>query len=161
MKYGLIWQLRLNWHYFAIIIAVVIGINAGIISAWFQNSWFDYTAMILALSRCIDADFLAGSDGAMGFCIGTSVGYRLREGNKYGIQLTPLRILYVLDTIIQGRFDQLWQVIQASHFTGSCLGDYSDGNYCTDDAVKYAGSNAFRLYSYCTGERTKNVLGRL
>ena len=34
---------------FAIIIAVVIGINAGIISAWFQNSWFDYTAMILAL----------------------------------------------------------------------------------------------------------------
>ena len=34
---------------FAIIIAVVVGINAGIISAWFQNSWFDYTAMILAL----------------------------------------------------------------------------------------------------------------
>ncbi len=33
----------------AIIIAVVIGVNAGIISAWFQNSWFDYTAMILAL----------------------------------------------------------------------------------------------------------------
>ena len=34
---------------FAIIIAVVIGVNAGIISAWFQNSWFDYIAMILAL----------------------------------------------------------------------------------------------------------------
>ena len=34
---------------FAIVIAVIIGINAGIISAWFQNSWFDYTAMILAL----------------------------------------------------------------------------------------------------------------
>src|SRR4051812_21975128 len=34
---------------FAIIIAVIIGINAGIISAWFQNSWFDYTAMVFAL----------------------------------------------------------------------------------------------------------------
>ncbi|MCG6171682.1 peptide ABC transporter permease, partial [Anoxybacillus sp. LAT_11] len=33
----------------AMIIAVVIGVNAGIISAWFQNSWFDYIAMVLAL----------------------------------------------------------------------------------------------------------------
>src|SRR5699024_2708040 len=35
--------------FFAIVVAVIIGINAGIISAWFQNSWFDYIAMILAL----------------------------------------------------------------------------------------------------------------
>lgn len=28
---------------FAMIIAVITGVNAGIISAWFQNSWFDYT----------------------------------------------------------------------------------------------------------------------
>src|SRR5690625_700700 len=34
---------------FAMIVAIVIGINAGIISAWLQNSWFDYTAMVLAL----------------------------------------------------------------------------------------------------------------
>ncbi len=34
---------------FAILIAIIVGVNAGIISAWFQNSWFDYTAMILAL----------------------------------------------------------------------------------------------------------------
>ena len=33
----------------AMMIAVVIGVNAGIISAWFQNSWFDYVAMVLAL----------------------------------------------------------------------------------------------------------------
>ncbi|TMS85216.1 peptide ABC transporter permease, partial [Pseudoalteromonas sp. S980] len=32
----------------AMIIAVVIGVNAGIISAWFQNSWFDYVAMVVA-----------------------------------------------------------------------------------------------------------------
>lgn len=34
---------------FAMIIAVIIGMNAGIISAWFQNSWFDYIAMVIAL----------------------------------------------------------------------------------------------------------------
>jgi peptide/nickel transport system permease protein len=33
----------------AMLIAVIIGVNAGIISAWFSNSWFDYVAMILAL----------------------------------------------------------------------------------------------------------------
>lgn len=31
------------------LIAVFIGVNAGIISAWYQNSWFDYVAMVLAL----------------------------------------------------------------------------------------------------------------
>ena len=34
---------------FAMIIAIIVGMNAGIISAWFQNSWFDYIAMVVAL----------------------------------------------------------------------------------------------------------------
>lgn len=34
---------------FAMLFAIVIGVNAGIISAWKQNSWFDYLAMIIAL----------------------------------------------------------------------------------------------------------------
>ncbi|MFD1849828.1 ABC transporter permease [Oceanobacillus bengalensis] len=34
---------------FAMIFAIVIGVNAGIISAWKQNSWFDFLAMIIAL----------------------------------------------------------------------------------------------------------------
>src|SRR5690606_2818870 len=33
----------------AMLIAIFIGVNAGIISAWFQRSWFDYVAMLLAL----------------------------------------------------------------------------------------------------------------
>ena len=33
----------------AMLIAIIVGVNAGIISAWFQNSWFDYAAMLLAL----------------------------------------------------------------------------------------------------------------
>ncbi|HLR74561.1 MAG TPA: ABC transporter permease [Virgibacillus sp.] len=35
--------------FFAMIFAIVIGVNAGIISAWKQNSWFDFLAMFVAL----------------------------------------------------------------------------------------------------------------
>lgn len=35
--------------FFAMIFAIVIGVNAGIISAWRQNSWFDFLAMLFAL----------------------------------------------------------------------------------------------------------------
>ena len=34
---------------FAMIFAIVVGVNAGIISAWKQNSWFDLAAMLIAL----------------------------------------------------------------------------------------------------------------
>ncbi|SRR5690625_1833151 len=35
--------------FFAMIFAIVIGVNAGILSAWKQNSWFDFLAMAIAL----------------------------------------------------------------------------------------------------------------
>src|SRR5690606_24263521 len=35
--------------FFAMLFAVIIGVNAGIISAWKQNSWFDFLAMVFAL----------------------------------------------------------------------------------------------------------------
>ena len=34
---------------FAMLFAVIVGVNAGIISAWKQNSWFDFLAMSIAL----------------------------------------------------------------------------------------------------------------
>src|SRR5699024_11609348 len=40
---------RLEFAIFAMVIAVVIGINAGIVSAWFQNLCFDYLAIMLAV----------------------------------------------------------------------------------------------------------------
>ncbi|HWI48739.1 MAG TPA: ABC transporter permease [Rummeliibacillus sp.] len=95
----------------AIILAVIIGVNAGIISAWFQNSWFDYAAMIIALIGVSMPIFWLG----------------LMEQWVFGIQLdmlptsgredarnpvNPITYLYVLDTILQGHFDQLVVVIQ-------------------------------------------------
>ena len=35
--------------FFAMLFAIIIGVNAGIISAWKQNSWFDLLAMVFAL----------------------------------------------------------------------------------------------------------------
>src|SRR5690625_7465816 len=35
--------------FFAMLFATVIGVNAGIISAWKQNTWFDFLAMVFAL----------------------------------------------------------------------------------------------------------------
>lgn len=35
--------------FFAMLFAVIVGVNAGIISAWKQNSWFDFLAMLFAL----------------------------------------------------------------------------------------------------------------
>lgn len=35
--------------FFAMIFAIVVGVNAGILSAWKQNSWFDFLAMVVAL----------------------------------------------------------------------------------------------------------------
>ncbi|MEI3604195.1 ABC transporter permease [Pseudogracilibacillus sp. SE30717A] len=35
--------------FFAMLFAVFVGVNAGIISAWKQNSWFDFIAMFVAL----------------------------------------------------------------------------------------------------------------
>lgn len=34
---------------FAILFAIIVGVNAGIIAAWKHNSWFDYIAMLIAL----------------------------------------------------------------------------------------------------------------
>lgn len=51
----------------AMIIAVVIGVNAGIISAWYSNSWFDYVAMVFALIGVSMPIFWLGFDGTMDF----------------------------------------------------------------------------------------------
>ena len=106
--------------FFAIIIAVIIGINAGIISAWFQNSWFDYMAMVLALIGVSMPIFWLG----------------LMEQWIFGIELqwfpttgreevrdpvNSITSLYIIDTIIQGRFDQLGTVLKHLVLPGIAL----------------------------------------
>ncbi|BBN99639.1 ABC transporter permease [Sporolactobacillus terrae] len=95
----------------AMIIAIVVGINAGIISAWKQNSVFDYTAMILALIGVSMPVFWLGLLEQWGFSIKLgwlpSIG---RDDIRNGVD--PITNLYLIDTLLQGRLDQFWMVIR-------------------------------------------------
>lgn len=105
---------------FAIVIAVVIGVNAGIISAWFQNSWFDYTAMILALVGVSMPIFWLGL--MMQYVFGIELGILPTSGREeVRSPVDSITNLYVLDTILQGRFDQLSVVLKHLIMPGLAL----------------------------------------
>lgn len=105
---------------FAIIIAVIIGVNAGIISAWFQNSWFDYTAMILALIGVSMPIFWLGLMGQWVF--GVELHWLPTTGREeVRNPVSAMTNFYVLDTILNGRFDQLGQVLKHLVLPGIAL----------------------------------------
>ncbi|MDN4608394.1 ABC transporter permease [Sporosarcina highlanderae] len=106
--------------FFAIIIAIIIGINAGIISAWFQNSWFDYIAMVLALVGVSMPIFWLGLLGQWVFAIEFSwLPTTGREQVRDPVH--AITNLYIIDTLLQGRFDQLWQVMRHLILPGIAL----------------------------------------
>jgi len=96
---------------FAMIIAIVVGVNAGIISAWFQNSWFDYTAMVLALIGVSIPIFWLGLMEQWIFGIELNL---FPTGGRSDARdpISSITGLYILDTILNGRFDQLITVLK-------------------------------------------------
>jgi len=105
---------------FAMVIAVVIGVNAGIISAWFQNSWFDYTAMIFALVGVSVPIFWLGL--MMQYLFAIELGILPTSGREeVRNPVDAITNLYVLDTILQGRFDQLATVLKHLVLPGLAL----------------------------------------
>ncbi|MGF2615098.1 ABC transporter permease [Rossellomorea vietnamensis] len=104
----------------AIIIAVVIGVNAGIISAWFQNSWFDYTAMILALVGVSIPIFWLGLMGQWIFGLQLDM---LPTTGRENIRnpVDAITNLYLLDTLIQGDFQKFGEVIRHLILPGLAL----------------------------------------
>ena len=106
--------------FFAIIIAVVIGVNAGIISAWFQNSWFDYGAMIFALVGVSMPIFWLGLMGQWVFALELSW-LPVTGREQVRDPVNAITNLYVLDTILQGRFDQTWVVLKHLILPGVAL----------------------------------------
>jgi peptide/nickel transport system permease protein len=95
----------------AIIIAIVIGVNAGIISAWFQNSWFDYIAMLLALIGVSMPIFWLGLMEQWLFAIQWDI---LPTAGREDIR-NPIDFitgLYIIDTLVQGKWDQFAVVIK-------------------------------------------------
>lgn len=105
---------------FAIVIAVIVGVNAGIISAWFQNSWFDYTAMILALVGVSMPIFWLGL--MLQYIFGIELGILPTTGREeVRNPVESMTNIYVLDTIMQGRFDQLGTVLKHLVLPGLAL----------------------------------------
>lgn len=95
----------------AMIIAIFIGVNAGIISAWFSNSWFDYLAMILALVGVSMPIFWLGLMEQWAFSI--ELGWLPSTGREdVRNPITAITNIYMIDTLLQGRTDQFVQVLQ-------------------------------------------------
>ncbi|MCM3569455.1 ABC transporter permease [Neobacillus mesonae] len=95
----------------AIIIAVIIGVNAGIISAWFSKSWFDYAAMVFALIGVSMPIFWLGLMGQWVFSI--ELGWLPTTGREnVRDPVTAVTNIYLLDTLLQGRFDQFTVVLK-------------------------------------------------
>lgn len=95
----------------AMVIAIVIGVNAGIVSAWFQNSWFDYSAMILALIGVSIPIFWLGLLGQWAFSV--ELGW-LPTSNRFDPRdpVEAITNFYLIDTLIEGRFDQFLDVVK-------------------------------------------------
>ncbi|WP_010632043.1 ABC transporter permease [Sporolactobacillus vineae] len=95
----------------AMVIAVVVGINAGIISAWKQNSALDYSAMILALIGVSMPIFWLGLLEQWLFSVKLNW---LPSIGRLDIVSTvrPITNLYLIDTLIEGQFSQFWMVVR-------------------------------------------------
>ncbi|MEK3763597.1 MULTISPECIES: ABC transporter permease [unclassified Solibacillus] len=105
---------------FAMIIAVIVGVNAGIISAWFQNSWFDYMAMIVALIGVSMPIFWLGLMEQWAFSI--QLGWLPTSGREeVRDPVTAITHFYLIDTLMHGRFDQFVDVIKHLILPGVAL----------------------------------------
>jgi peptide/nickel transport system permease protein len=95
----------------AMLIAIIIGVNAGIISAWFSNSWFDYVAMVIALIGVSLPIFWLGLMLQWAFSI--NLGWLPTTGREDARDpVSAVTNLYLLDTLIQGRLDQFVTVMK-------------------------------------------------
>ncbi|WML57391.1 ABC transporter permease [Neobacillus sp. PS2-9] len=104
----------------AMLIAVVVGVNAGIISAWFSKSWFDYGAMVLALIGVSMPIFWLGLMLQWAFAI--DLGWLPTTGREDARDpISAITNIYLLDTLLQGRFDQFIVVLKHIILPASAL----------------------------------------
>lgn len=105
---------------FAMLVAVVIGINAGIISAWKQNSWFDYTSMFIALIGVSMPIFWLGLMEQLIFSIHLKWLPTIGRMNPRD-PVDAVTHLYLIDTMLAGRWDQFWEVMKRLVLPGVAL----------------------------------------
>jgi peptide/nickel transport system permease protein len=105
----------------SLIIAVFVGVNAGIISAWKQSSWFDYMSMLIALIGVSMPIFWLG---LMEQWIFAQKLHWLPSIGRYNPRepIEAITNLYVIDTMIAGNWKGLWDVIKHLILPGIALG---------------------------------------
>ncbi|PZD97361.1 peptide ABC transporter permease [Paenibacillus sambharensis] len=101
--------------------AVFVGVNAGIISAWKQNSWFDYASMLIALIGVSMPVFWLGLMEQWIFSLKLqwlpSIG-RMNPRDP----IETVTNLYTIDAMLAGRWDQLWTAVKHLILPGIALG---------------------------------------
>lgn len=95
----------------ALFIAIFIGVNAGIVSAWFQNSWFDYIAMLVALVGISMPVFWLGLMEQWIFSLELGL---LPSTGRENVRnpVDSITNFYLIDTLLQGRLNQFWEVVK-------------------------------------------------
>ncbi|MFT0803927.1 ABC transporter permease [Bacillus swezeyi] len=110
----------LELAFFAMVIAVFIGVNAGIISAWFKNSVFDYIAMLVALIGVSMPIFWLGLMGQWFFSI--ELGWLPTTGREnVRNPVEAVTYIHTIDTLWHGRFDQFIETIRHLILPGTAL----------------------------------------
>lgn len=105
----------------SMLFATFVGVNAGIISAWKQNSWFDYICMFVALVGVSMPIFWLGLMEQWIFAIKLhwlpSIG---RMDPRDPVE--SITNIYLIDSLLHGRWDQCWVVIKHLVLPGIALG---------------------------------------
>lgn len=95
----------------SMIIAIIIGVNAGIIAAWRRASWFDYTAMLVALVGVSIPVFWFGLMEQWIFA--EKLGLLPSTGRMNAREpVEAITGLLLLDTILQGNLSGFWDVLK-------------------------------------------------
>jgi len=97
--------------FFAMGFAIIIGVNAGIISAWKQNSWFDYIAMLIALIGVSMPVFWLGLMEQWIFAQKLNILPAIGR-NSILNPVDPITNFYIIDTLLAGDFVKFKEVVQ-------------------------------------------------
>lgn len=97
--------------FFAMAFAIIVGVNAGILAAWKQNSWFDYIAMLIALLGVSMPVFWLG---LMEQWVFAQQLHWLPSIGRNSIldPVKPITNFFVIDTLISGNFEGFKEVIK-------------------------------------------------
>lgn len=106
---------------FAMIFAIVVGVNAGIISAWKQYSVFDYGSMLIALIGVSFPIFFLALVGQWIFAqeLGLLPAFGRENARDPVASITHFNLI---DTLLRGRLDQFWVTIKHLMLPSIALG---------------------------------------